>query len=241
MMPAINSKNGSAALLAKPLIEPSKADKIDRKPRQNLAALGAREIGRGQILDMLEQPRPHVRNQRSRELGVPPLVPDRNDRGDDPGGREHAEDYVKRPEILLAERIVDQELQAQRHDDIEQRLDQDAEADECQYFLVVLQERFDEGIDRRQRAGGFLRGKDNEILVLLVVVELKLVIIFVVIIVGRRRRYLVAEQRRLRLRRPPRAFRRAPARAPRPRQLSIRSSDDGGLDAMKPTDAARPA
>ena len=118
---------------------------------------------------MLEQPQPHVRNQRRRELGVPSLVPDRDDRGDDSRHRQHRQNLDQRLEILLAERIVDQEFQAQRHDDIEQRLDHHAEADECQYFLVVLQERFDECIDRRQRAGGFLGGKDDEIFVVFVI------------------------------------------------------------------------
>src|SRR2546430_9137496 len=42
--------------------------------------------------------------------------PDRNDRGDDAGGREHAEDLVERLKILFAERIVDQEFQAERHE-----------------------------------------------------------------------------------------------------------------------------
>ena len=110
---------------------------------------------------------------RCRELGVPSLVPYRDDRGDDAGYREHPEDHVERLEILFAERVVDQELQAQRHDDVEQRLDHDADADECQHFLVVLQKRLDERIDRRKRAGGFLRGIDDEILVIVVVVNLE--------------------------------------------------------------------
>ena len=150
---------------------------IDGEARQDLAALGAREIGRRQILDVLEQPHAHVRNQRGRELGVPSLVPDRDDRGEDSRHRQHRENLDQRLEIFFAERIVDQEFQAQRHDDVEQRLDQDAEADECQDLLVVLQERFDERIDRRQRAGGFLRGKDDEVLVVLVVFEIKFVVI----------------------------------------------------------------
>ena len=43
-------------------------------------------------------------------------------------------------EILLAERIVDQELEAERHDDVEQRLDQQADADEGQRFPVFPRE-----------------------------------------------------------------------------------------------------
>ena len=61
-----------------------------------------------------------------------PLVPDRDDRGHDARDREHAEDHVESLEIFLAERVVDQELQAERHDDVEQRFDDDAEADEQQ-------------------------------------------------------------------------------------------------------------
>ena len=57
--------------------------------------------------------------------------------------------------------------------------------------------RLDEGIDRRERAGGFLRGKDDEVLVVLVVVELQLVVILVfVVIVGRRAGCLAAGCRR---------------------------------------------
>lgn len=43
-MPAISSKNGNAALLAKLLIDPSKAERSMEK-RENLAALGAGKIG----------------------------------------------------------------------------------------------------------------------------------------------------------------------------------------------------
>ena len=100
---------------------------VDREAREDLAALGAGEIGRRQVLDVLEQPRPHVGNDAGREPRIPALVPDRDDRGDDAGDREHAEDLVERLEILLAERVVDQEFQAERHDDVEQRLDEDAE------------------------------------------------------------------------------------------------------------------
>ena len=173
-MPAISSRNGNAALLAKALDRAFEGRKVDRKARQNLAALGAGEIGRRQVLHMVEQARAHVGDERRREPRVPALVPDRDDRGDDAGGREHAEDLVERLEILLAERVVDQEFQAQRHDDVEQRLDQDAEADEGQHLLVVRQIRLDEAVDRRERAGGFPGGEDDEILVI-VVVELELV------------------------------------------------------------------
>ena len=44
-------------------------------------------------------------------------------------------------------------------------------------------------IDRRERAGGFLRGKDDEVLVLLVVeLEFELVVLVLVVIIRRRRR-----------------------------------------------------
>ena len=237
MMPAINSKNGSAALLAKPLIDPSKADmSTENRDRISPRLVRAKKAD-GQILDVLEQPRPHVRNQRCRQLGVPPLVPDRDDRGEDSGRRQHRENLDQRLEILFAERVVDQKLQAQRHDDVEQRLDQDAEADECQYFLVVLQERFDERIDRRQRAGGFLGGIDNEILVILVVFELKLVVI-VFVVVGRRRRLVAGCSTR---QRSATGFSSASGATGSSAEAADRSSGDGGLDAMKPTDAARPA
>ena len=143
--------------------------KVDGKPRQNLAALGPREIARRQVLHMAEQARAHVGNKGCRQPGVPSLVPYRDDRGDDAGCREHPEDHVERLEILLAERIVDQEFEAQRHDDVEQRLDHDADADEDHHFPVVLQKRLDERIDRRKRARGFLRGIDDEILIIVVV------------------------------------------------------------------------
>jgi hypothetical protein len=100
--------------------------------RQYLAALGAGEIGCRQVLDVVEQPCAHIRDDAGREPRVPQLVPDRDDRGDDAGGREHAEDLVERLKVLLAERVVDQEFEAERHDDVEQRLDEDAEADERQ-------------------------------------------------------------------------------------------------------------
>ena len=47
------------------------------------------------------------------------------------------------------------------------------------------QERLDETLDGRERAGGLARGKDDEILVLIVVVELQLVFLLVfVVLVG---------------------------------------------------------
>ena len=93
------------------------------------------------------------------------------------------EDVDQRVEILLAERVVDQEFQAERHDDIEQRLDQDAEADEYQYLAVVLQIRLDEPVDGRERAGGFLGGKDDEVLVILIVLRFELVVIIIFFVV----------------------------------------------------------
>ena len=77
--------------VGKALDRPLDRRHVDRKSRQDFAALGAREEGGGQILDVFKQPCPYVRNQRSRELGVPPLVPDRDDRGDDAGHRQHRE------------------------------------------------------------------------------------------------------------------------------------------------------
>src|SRR5262249_20828952 len=89
-------------------------------------------------------------------------------------------------EILLPERVVDQELEAERHDDVEQRLDEDAEADENQDRLVAREERFDEAIDGRERAGGFLRGKDDEVLILLIVLQFRRLVLFLLRLGGRR-------------------------------------------------------
>ena len=188
---------------------------------------------------MVEQPQPDVRNHGRSEIGVP-------------FSYQIATIEVKMPaaatptnphqclEILLAERIVDQEFQAERHDHVEQRLDQHAEADQRQHLLVVLQERPDETVDRRERAGGFLGGEDDEVLVLLVVLE------FVISSSSsssssRRGRGLAG----MGTRRGPRQtgvcellveFRgrkiSAAARSDHP--------DDGGLDAIKPTDTTRP-
>ena len=58
-----------------------------------------------------------------------------------------------------------------------------AEANERQYLFVVLEKRFDERIDRRQRAGGFPGRKDDEFLIILVIFNIMFVI-FVVIIGG---------------------------------------------------------
>ena len=136
---------------------------------------------------MLEQARPHVRNQRRRQPRVPSLVPDRDDRGEDSGRRQHRENLDQRLEILFAERVVDQEFQAERHDDVEQRLHHNAEADEGQQFLVVLQERLDERINCRQRAGGFLGGEDDEVLIVLFVFKLEPVLLLVVLVIRRSR------------------------------------------------------
>ncbi len=67
---------------------------------------------------MFEQPRPDVRNQRRGQFGVPALVPDRNDRGDDAGDRQNRENLDQRLEVFLAERVVDEEFETERHDDI---------------------------------------------------------------------------------------------------------------------------
>ncbi len=77
-------------------------------------------------------------------------------------------------------------FQAQRHDDVEQRLDQHAEADEGQDFLVVLQKRTDERIDGGQRAGGFLGREDDKFLIVLVVIQFEFVFIVVILVIRRR-------------------------------------------------------
>src|SRR5439155_7304146 len=160
-----------------------KSGKVDRETREDFAALGAREIGGRQVLDVLEQVRAHIGNDACREPRVPALVPDRDDRGQDARHCEHAEDRVEGVKVFLAERVVDQELQAERHDDVEQRLDQDAEADKDQELLVIAEIRLDEAVDRRHRAGGFLGGEDDEVLVIVIIVELKLVVVLFVLVV----------------------------------------------------------
>jgi len=172
--------------VGKPLDRSFEGRQIEGKPRQDLAALGAGEIARRQVLDMLKNALPDVRYQRSRELGVPSLVPDRDDRGEDAGHRQHRQDRDQRLEILLAQRVIDQVFQAERHEDVEQRLDHHTEADERQHFLVVLQEWANEAIDRRQRAGGLARGEDDEFLVVIVIVDFQLVVVVILVfIIGR--------------------------------------------------------
>ena len=88
------------------------------------------------------------------------------------------------PEVLLAERVVYQELQAQRHDDVEQRLDENAEGHEGDQLPVIAEIRPNEAVDGGHRAGGFLGGEDDEVLVIIIVVELQLVVFVVLVIVG---------------------------------------------------------
>ncbi len=147
---------------------------------------------------MLEDARPDVGDDARRESRIPALVPDRDDRGDDPGDREHAEDLVERLKVLLAERIVDQELQAKRHDDVEQRLDQHAEGHEGERLAVIGEQWPDEAEDRGERAGGFLGGEDNEILVVVIVIQLVVLALLIVVIVSRRHAGLRRPRRRRR-------------------------------------------
>ena len=77
-------------------------------------------------------------------------------------------------EILFAERVVDQEFETERHNDVEQRLDHKAYADIGDHPPVIAEERPDEADDGRHRAGGLARGKDDEILVIVVVIHHRL-------------------------------------------------------------------
>ncbi|MEY9568538.1 hypothetical protein ABH978_004377 [Bradyrhizobium ottawaense] len=203
MMPAISSRNGSAGTVGKRLDRAFEGRQVDGEARQDLTALGAAEIGRRQVLNVLEQALADVGDDAGGQPRVPALVPDRDDRGEDAGDGEHAEDLVQRLEVLLPERVVDQELEAERHDDVEQRLDADAKRHEGQHPLVVRQERLDEPDDGRERARGLARGKDDEVLVLIIVVELQLVIrlVFAILVVFEvrlgSRRELVVELGRL--------------------------------------------
>src|SRR4051794_25811626 len=122
---------------------------------------------------MLEQPRAHVGDDASCKTRVPPLVPDRHDRGENASRCKYAKNGIERLEVLFAERVIDQELQAQRHDDVEQGLDQNSEANECQQPFVGPEEWPDEAIDGREGASRFPCTKDNEILVILIVLDLE--------------------------------------------------------------------
>ena len=105
-------------------------------------------------------------------------------------------------------------------------------------LLVVAQERSDEGVDRRQRAGGFPGGKDDEILIVLVIVKLELVL-FVLVRSSARRRGGLSPAARVGVRAARILADPARAGSPAPRALDL--SGDEGLDAIQPTDAARPA
>src|SRR6185295_3272992 len=170
--------------------------KVDREAREDFAALGAGEIRGRQVLDVLEQLVPYVGNDRRRQPRIPALIPDRDDRGDDAGDREHAEDLVERLKVLLAERVVDQEFQAQRHDDVEQRLDENAEGHEGEQLAVIAQIRPNEAVNGGHRTGGFLGGEDDEVLVIIIVVELQFVLFVVLVIVGGDAGGLAAGKRR---------------------------------------------
>ncbi|MHC2507114.1 hypothetical protein ACVII1_002352 [Bradyrhizobium elkanii] len=63
--------------------------------------------------------------------------------------------------------------------------------------LVVRQDRSDEAKDRGERAGGFLGGEDDEVLVIIVVIELELVVrVLILFVVSRRRGWLCGGGRR---------------------------------------------
>src|SRR6185312_3972229 len=66
----------------------------------------------------------------------------------------------------------------------EQRLDEDAEADERKQPLVIPEIRPDKGIECAERAGGFLRGIDDEVVIFILVIA----------IIRRRRGRLVANR-----------------------------------------------
>ena len=120
---------------------------------------------------MIEQPGADVGDHRRAQTRIPELVPDRYDRGENACGRQHNEDYIERVEVFLPERVVDQVFQAERHDDVEQRLDEQPDADEHKPALVVAHQRPCETIDRDECARGFARGKGDEVLVVVIVVE----------------------------------------------------------------------
>ena len=144
---------------------------VDREAREDFAALGPGEERRRQVLHMIEQSCADVGDDVRRRARIPQFIPDGDDRGEDAGHRQHDQDAIERLQVLFVQRIVDQELQAQRHDDVEQRLDQQAEADDRKPLLVVLQERQREAIDGRKCARRLARGEDDQILVVVIVVD----------------------------------------------------------------------
>ena len=116
---------------------------VDREPRQDFAALGAGEIGRRQILDVFEQPLAHIGNERAASRASHRSYQTATIEVKMPATASTPRNLVQRLKILLAERVVDQEFQAERHDDVEQRLDQHAEADKRQDAACVRQKRIE--------------------------------------------------------------------------------------------------
>ena len=137
-----SSNTGRARCWRKLLTEPSKADRSTRtatgSPRLVRAKTPTAGSGHGRTAAPV-RPQSTLRracaSQRSYQIATIEVTMPAAAARQDP---------VQRLEILLAERVVDQEFQAERHDDVEQRLDHDAETDEGQHLLVVGQQRLDE-------------------------------------------------------------------------------------------------
>src|ERR1700758_4612386 len=72
--------------------------------------------------------------------------------------------------VLLAKRVIDQVLQAQWHDDVEQRLDEEPYADESQPPLVIAQDGPGEAVDGGKRPCRLGRRERDEVLVILILI-----------------------------------------------------------------------
>ena len=144
---------------------------VDGETRENFAALDPGKERRRQILHVVEHFCACIGDDAGRRACIPKLVPDRDDRGENARHRQHDQDAIKCLQILFVQRVVDQELQAQRHDDVEQGFDQKAEADDRNPLLVVLEERQRKTVDGRERPGSLARGEDDQILIVVIVVD----------------------------------------------------------------------
>ncbi len=98
-------------------------------------------------------------------------LPNRDDGCDDSGSRQHGEDGIERLKIFFAECVVDQVFQAERHDDVEQRLHEQSDADENEPRPVLPHMRPGKAPNGRERAGRLTRRIDDEILVVVIVVD----------------------------------------------------------------------
>ena len=120
---------------------------VVREARQDLAAAMALIEAQRQLLDVLEQRAAHIGCDRRRHLRVDPFIPDRHDRGDDPGDPQHAENEDQLAAVLVLEHLVEEVFERERHQHVEGHLDQQAEADQGDAEPMRAQMRPGEGED----------------------------------------------------------------------------------------------